>query len=211
MQRRFLHRDDHTLAIPNADYLVFMGFLRYLYTDHLRIPSHLLTKLEVMANRFKLPRLAALCHRLHVHGEAASSEKRAVEVPPSTFAQDMRTAINDHRYADITFHTDDGEAVHAHKLVLVARCEFFPTIFEGSFVEKGASSISIKEINSATFLNLLGYIYSNEIEVTEQNFIDLLLCSDRFLAADMKLVRTLKKAFSRISRSLMISCLGLVY
>jgi hypothetical protein len=187
LQRRFTHKDDNTLVVPNAEYLVFMGLMRYIYTDHLRIPSHLVQKLEAMATRFRVPRLGRMCYRLHVHGETEVGNR--VEIPPSTFAEEMRSAINDERYSDIVFNTEDGNKIYAHKLILVSRCDYFPTIFEGSFLEKGASSIAMKEISYNTFLNLLDYIYSNEVGVTEQNFIDMLLCADRFLAGDMKLVR----------------------
>ena len=43
------------------------------------------------------------------------------------------------------------------------------------------------EIDGDSFSRLLEYIYTNEIDINEDNFLQLLLCADRFLASDMKL------------------------
>jgi len=109
--------------------------------------------------------------------------------PPSTFSAEMREAINDNRFSDIVFELDEKASIHAHKIMLCARSEYFSTIFEAAFAERRQSTIALKEIKLSSFVDLLNYLYTNEIEANSDNFVDLILASDRFLAHDMKLVR----------------------
>jgi len=63
LQNRFGYYKGDTFYVSNVEHNVFLAFLRYLYTDHLKAPSHLLRKLEALARRYRLPRLAALCRQ----------------------------------------------------------------------------------------------------------------------------------------------------
>lgn len=64
MLTRFAGRAPHgEIVIDNVEYQVFLALMYYLYTDHLKVPSHLVDKLRVLAVRYGLPRLEALCKR----------------------------------------------------------------------------------------------------------------------------------------------------
>ena len=133
---RFGGRTEDVLRLPAwVDFSSFQALLRYLYTDHVRIPSHFAPKLEALAQRMFLPRLALVAKKMALQDKDLAWA--SLSVPPSTFTEDMRTAFEDTRYADIRFRLDDGSEVRSHKLLLTARCEYFNTIFASSFKENG--------------------------------------------------------------------------
>lgn len=184
--RRFAKGKHDVLVMPQwVDYSSFMAVIRYLYTDHVRIPAHFAPRLEAMATRMFLPRLAVVAKKLYLQDK--DMNWASLRVPASTFSQDMRSSLEDDRFADLVWQLDDGSQVTSHKLLLTARCEYFGAILGSAFKEAGSSNISMHEISKDTFSLLLSYIYSNEVNVSEENFLELLLCADRFLATDMKL------------------------
>jgi len=100
----------------------------------------------------------------------------------------MKAAVNDPHFADIHFQLGDNVTIHAHRVLLSARSDYFHTIFEAAFKERGQSFIPLQDIKEDVFTPLLTYLYTNEIDITGENIVDLLLCSDRFLVHDMKSV-----------------------
>jgi len=179
------------VEIDNLEFFVFVAFLRYLYTDQVKAPLHHVPKLIVLANLYNLPRMAIICKRLLIFKEAPiwggdqSSLPQEV-VPPSTFAQDLTTAINSPNYSDINFTLADDTIVFAHKMILAARSDYFRTIFEGSFRESVQTRINMKEIESSIFLALLRFMYTDEIADTDDHMVEVLIASGRFLLDDLK-------------------------
>jgi hypothetical protein len=173
-----------------------MAVLRYIYTDHVRIAAHFAPKLEAMATRMFLPRLAMIAKKLYLQDKDQSWA--SLRIPASSFSEDMQMSLEDDRFADIFWQMDDGTEVPAHKILLTSRCEYFNAIFGSAFKENNSDRISMHEVGKDSFTHLLQYIYTNDVNVSEENFLELLLCADRFLAADMKLriEQTLEEAMS---------------
>ncbi|CAD7975498.1 unnamed protein product [Amoebophrya sp. A25] len=109
-----------------------------------------------------------------------------VEIPPTTLVSDLRNALNDPKFSDVTFTLDDGREIHAHKL-LCMRCLYFKAMFEGSLREATQRVIPIKNIAYEVFHSLLEYLYTDDIE------INLSMAMDLFVAADQFGVERLKK------------------
>ncbi|EDQ84649.1 uncharacterized protein MONBRDRAFT_30025 [Monosiga brevicollis MX1] len=114
------------------------------------------------------------------------------------FAQEMKQVINENQYSDITFIVGDTrEKIHAHRIILAARCE----VFRAMFAEQRAQAKSGKKDNvplvlpdvrpSATnapkekkqsshvngnqlFLAVLEYIYTNSCTLKPSTVVDVL-------------------------------------
>jgi len=109
-----------------------------------------------------------------------------VPIPPSNFSSDMATVLNSSEIADINFTLADGSVLFAHKIVLSARSDYFRTIFEGNFRESGKQHIDMQEIDRVTFMELLRFIYTNEISDVGDHVVDVLVAAGRFLLDDLK-------------------------
>eukprot|EP01120_Amphizonella_sp_Union-15-10_P009475 TRINITY_DN3591_c0_g1_i1.p1 TRINITY_DN3591_c0_g1~~TRINITY_DN3591_c0_g1_i1.p1 ORF type:complete len:554 (-),score=106.73 TRINITY_DN3591_c0_g1_i1:56-1717(-) len=188
MYRRFsLKSETDEIEIPGMDLKVFQALLYFLYTDHLKVPPHLTSKLERIAKIYKLPRLVALCKQYNKFSESVGGhEDLSSWIPPSIFSIQMQEAVNDPFYADVEFKLVDGTIVAGHKAILTARCDYFKTVFAGVFMESDQKLIPIFEISSNLFLDLLNYIYTNLVSFDADVVVDLLMAADRFLLEDLK-------------------------
>jgi len=76
---RFLqnNHDENSLEIRDAEFTVFVSLLRYLYTDHLRVPPHVVRKLEALAQKYRLPRLVILCKQLYAATEEKGTQNKS--------------------------------------------------------------------------------------------------------------------------------------
>jgi alpha-tubulin suppressor-like RCC1 family protein len=199
------------LAVPRTRARVFhlsanigvaKALVRYLYTDHLISPPHLIRRLHRVAVRLRLPRLATLCTR------AGLSRGAIIEVPPSAYLGDMedwlklRDTSDDEQEvqsADVEFVVDGTCRLRAHRAFLAARSEYFATLFGSGFAEGGGppdsdtgrrpiTTVTVPDIHPDTFRLLLAYAYTGHAErlLTPATAIDLLSAATRFLLPGLK-------------------------
>lgn len=64
---------------------------------------------------------------------------------------------------------DNGVKIPAHKVILSSGSPVFLTMFNGNFKEKDQEIVSIKEIDSDILENIIKYIYTLNLDITEQN------------------------------------------
>uniref|UniRef100_A0A2K6M0J1 Kelch like family member 2 n=1 Tax=Rhinopithecus bieti TaxID=61621 RepID=A0A2K6M0J1_RHIBE len=84
---------------------------------------------------------------------------------------------------DVTIVAEDME-ISAHRVVLAACSPYFHAMFTGEMSESRAKRVRIKEVDGWTLRMLIDYVYTAEIQVTEENvqqhFADVVL-SEEFL------------------------------
>ncbi|KAM9965762.1 hypothetical protein ACTFIR_005936 [Dictyostelium discoideum] len=173
----------------SVKYQIFIGFLQYLYTDHLVIAPHLRIELGKYAEKMGIERLSAICKRYTYR--LRLTEK----IPPSEFSKQLIKAVDELTKADISFKIKESDttSIYAHKFILTQRNLYFKTMFECSFKEKDQMEfiVSGKDENDIsskeTFKLLLQYIYGNNEEIiNDDNAIDILCLADRFMIEDLK-------------------------
>jgi len=170
------------VELVNTEYFVFAAFLRYLYTDQLKAPLHHIKKVEILAKVYGLERLEILCRRL-----LTFKFQKVHYVPPSTLSLDLHNALsNTDIPSDVTFTLSDNTTINAHKIILTARSDYFRTTFEGSFKESGLTQVNVREIDRNIFLELLRFMYTNDISEQDDLIVDILEASGRFLLDDLK-------------------------
>ncbi|ELW47181.1 Kelch-like protein 3 [Tupaia chinensis] len=69
---------------------------------------------------------------------------------------------------DVMIVAEDVE-IEAHRVVLAACSPYFCAMFTGDMSESKAKKIEIKDVDGQTLSKLIDYIYTAEIEVTEEN------------------------------------------
>ena len=78
-----------------------------------------------------------------------------------------------------------GHEVHAHKAVLAACSPYFCAMFTG-FDEKNKSRIVLKDVDPTALEILVNYVYTSEVEVTEENVQTLLPAANLMQLSDVK-------------------------
>jgi RCC1 and BTB domain-containing protein len=117
-------------------------------------------------------------------GASANSTTAAAlhSVPVSAlYSQQFRSLVNDDEFSDVTFLVGENtEPVHAHRAILVQRCETFAAMFRSGMRESIEKTISIPTIPRKAFLLLLEYIYTDSVKVDLENAIDLYNAADLY-------------------------------
>lgn len=70
-----------------------------------------------------------------------------------------------------------GDSIPVHKLLLAAASPFFDSMFSDTLKEKDAGSLRFEDIKPEIVKQIIDFIYSGEITVTERNVRDLLSAS----------------------------------
>ncbi|XP_029427173.1 kelch-like protein 2 isoform X3 [Rhinatrema bivittatum] len=86
---------------------------------------------------------------------------------------------------DVTIVAEDVE-IEAHKVVLAACSPYFHAMFTGEMSESRAKRVRIKEVDGWTLKLLIDYVYTAEIQVTEENVQVLLPAAGLLQLQDVK-------------------------
>ena len=92
---------------------------------------------------------------------------------------------------DVTLVTKDDKEFKAHKNVLSAASPFFSKLLQGDMKENREGIVRFEEISSAVMEDVLVFIYTGSVEVTQENSKDLIT------AANYLIIPGLKKLFGR--------------
>uniref|UniRef100_A0A8C2GMH4 Kelch-like family member 2 n=1 Tax=Cyprinus carpio TaxID=7962 RepID=A0A8C2GMH4_CYPCA len=117
-------------------------------------------------------RCTKLCHHKAVELKDDVCEKQsAVTINPRHMRKAFRI-MNELRsqsvLCDVTIIAEDVE-IAAHRVVLAAGCPYFHAMFTGEMTESRQKKVRIKEIDGWTLGMLIDYVYTAEIQVTEEN------------------------------------------
>ncbi|KAB0397670.1 hypothetical protein E2I00_019013, partial [Balaenoptera physalus] len=86
---------------------------------------------------------------------------------------------------DVVIVAEDVE-IEAHRVVLAACSPYFCAMFTGDMSESKAKKIEIKDVDGQTLSKLIDYIYTAEIEVTEENVQVLLPAASLLQLMDVR-------------------------
>ncbi|XP_078406987.1 kelch-like protein 3 isoform X1 [Cetorhinus maximus] len=86
---------------------------------------------------------------------------------------------------DVTIVAEDVE-IEAHRIVLAACSPYFCAMFTGDMAESKAKKVEIKDIDGHTLSKLIDYIYTAEVEVTEENVQVLLPAASLLQLMDVR-------------------------
>lgn len=80
----------------------------------------------------------------------------------------------------------DGQAFPAHKNVLAASSAYFLGLFTCDMKEKQQTEVKLEGFKSFVMNDLLNYIYTGEVEITEENVKELVFAGDYLLIESLK-------------------------
>lgn len=101
------------------------------------------------------------------------------------FAPHLKSLLEDKNFADVTFKIGDS-LISAHRNILVARCDYFRAMFLGGMRENSEKIINIPDIDDTTFRDILEFLYTGKIIVSENNIVPLITAAEKFQITDLK-------------------------
>ncbi|CAC5401246.1 BTBD3_6 [Mytilus coruscus] len=102
-----------------------------------------------------------------------------------TLPECMMYMLKNEIICDVTFLVGENcKPIKAHRYMLCSRSPVFHTMFQGSMPE--TNNINVPDIDENTFDLVLKYIYSDEIEITNENVRDILYAADKYMLSRVK-------------------------
>ena len=89
---------------------------------------------------------------------------------------------------DVTLVTKDDKELKAHRNVLSAASPFFFKLLQSDMKENREGIVRFEEISSAVMEEVLEFIYSGSVEVTQENVEDLIAAANYLLIPGLKTV-----------------------
>jgi len=119
---------------------------------------------------------------------SATAESLPAEKNPNVLSKDLHALVNHSQYHDVTFMLDD-KPVYAWRGILCARSDYFRAMFEKlSWKESTESKIDIKHVPYRTFLAVVTYIYTGDIDtpMSVDDALLLLSAANRYILPRLK-------------------------
>ena len=118
---------------------------------------------------------------------SVSSSPLEQAIPSSTghLNAHFQQLLDSKSLSDITIDVQ-GQQFKAHKVVLAARSPVFHAMFTTDLMEKKTNIIEIRDIESSTFLELLRFIYTDQVDNLEDVASDLLAAADKYMLELLK-------------------------
>jgi len=112
--------------------------------------------------------------------------KVSASVPPSAFVSEIASLYGEEQMADLTLELPYNPEVgnmkfKVHKCVLVARCPHFKSLLLTSgMIETRQANILLENVqaSAASFRDFLKYLYTDQVQLDEENAVELLLLAD---------------------------------
>jgi len=109
-------------------------------------------------------------------------------VATNTVSSDMRYLVNNAQYHDVTFMVE-GKPVYAWRGMLSARSHYFRTMFEQhSWKESSSENIPVPQMTYKTFVAVMVYIYTGEIDqpISTEDIQLLLAAANKYILQHLK-------------------------
>lgn len=174
-------------------YNVFLGLINYIYTDHIKVSSHVAKDLLTIAQKYGLERLVQLCKRTIEKDQylVPSSLEEVSQINNtlqySSFSDDLETVINNTDSSDLTFRSStdvNSTKIAVHKCILRSRSNYFERLFGGEFKEKDMFEHTVP-VSIDTLNVIFQYLYAGSALVTPENAIDILEAAQYFMLDDL--------------------------
>ncbi|ELU10302.1 hypothetical protein CAPTEDRAFT_89177 [Capitella teleta] len=106
---------------------------------------------------------------------------------PKTLLTSLQKIRDNGLMTDVTLKLPDDSTILCHKLILIAAIPYFEAMFQSGLKESQEQEVELKFSDADTIRMLVEYIYSNEIEITEDNVETLVDASELLLLNDLKI------------------------
>jgi hypothetical protein len=94
----------------------------------------------------------------------------------------MKAMVNNPLMADIKFIVGpEKRTIYAIKSILAIKSEYLYTLLMGGFKESSQEEIVLPEVNPDTFLEVIRFIYTGELALTDANIVDVCALAEMYM------------------------------
>ncbi|XP_065346492.1 RCC1 and BTB domain-containing protein 2-like, partial [Cloeon dipterum] len=190
--------------IEHRSYDAFFAFLKYFYTNEVDPKPDLTLGQDIMSPKktaftsldevFANNQNRALTFRALRPKVTEPIEEKNTE---TELPEWLKNSFDDADTADVVFVVE-GKKVHAHKAILIMRCVFFRTMFQGDWIESNQSYDA--------FFAFLKYFYTNEVDPQPDLALELFSLAHFYHMTDLQ-----KECVKIIKRGVSVENAAVIY
>lgn len=107
-------------------------------------------------------------------------------IPPSSITKELGEFVNNELGSDISFVVE-GKNIYAHKIMCM-RCPYLRSMLCSNMKESTQKEIVLQEIKYESFLSVLQYLYTDQVNVNLDNAMELFQIADQFGIDRMRMI-----------------------
>lgn len=160
---------ENIVEINDFSYSCFLLVIQYCYTERAVICYENASEILKIASSLKLYVLVQLCENV-LAGNAVFNVNLLGSGCCDAFYHPKEY------FSDVTLILEgfENSPFYCHKVILAARCDYFKTMFESSFLESTSNEIILHtNVNDRIFRNVLKYIYMGIVDDNVRNETDI--------------------------------------
>ncbi|KAG5670776.1 hypothetical protein PVAND_001016 [Polypedilum vanderplanki] len=98
----------------------------------------------------------------------------------------VKNLFNSNSYSDFTIISSDGKMFSAHQCILAGRSSVFKAMLSTEMIEKKLNKIKVKDIDGDTMHELLKFIYTEEVENSNNVAKKLIYAAEKYDLPELK-------------------------
>jgi speckle-type POZ protein len=121
-------------------------------------------------------------------GDDDDSDCKVPNPVGDTFSEALSQYFNSDVFSDFTIVCSDKVELPAHRNILSARTAVFNAMLKTDMMENTTKKLILNDIDSATMLEILRYIYTGKVQNLDKVAFQILVAADKY---DLKKLKTL--------------------
>mmetsp|Transcript_18515 Transcript_18515/g.30445 ORF Transcript_18515/g.30445 Transcript_18515/m.30445 type:complete len:349 (-) Transcript_18515:67-1113(-) len=129
-------------------------------------------------------------HLPFVYGQMATLNLEDILVTPvsESLSASFANLVGSSQFSDMSFITEDGQTIPAHKVIVLSRCSHLDRMFSSGMIESRKSQVRIEKSSKAVLV-FLQYLYTNSLGDAD---LKVSLLTEVLTLADMYMQQHLK-------------------
>eukprot|EP01080_Neovahlkampfia_damariscottae_P007826 gene7826-12300_t len=162
--------------IPNYNETVFSAFLDFIYTGSFQISKNEnLISLCKLANEYGQESHAYMISKICSEDFYLSDAQHVAD----EFEIDFSELLDNQLASDVKIYLANDTVINTHKIIL-CRSSYFSSMFKSGMIESESNKIEMSDFDKSAILEVLKFLYTDQIHVTSNNCVSVLLISMLF-------------------------------
>eukprot|EP01080_Neovahlkampfia_damariscottae_P010427 gene10427-2954_t len=156
---------------------IFQSYLDFLYSGKLQLPTKTLVEQFLDFIKNHVPDLYPIISTICTLNDSMNLKINS-EISDALDA-DLFSLQENKKYSDIKINLDSENSIELHKLLL-CRSKYFKNMFQSGMKESVSNEIDLEEIQKDVFIEVLEYLYTDNVKISNANCIGVLVSSLMF-------------------------------
>lgn len=117
--------------------------------------------------------------------EIKDNQAQDLDLKTSSLGMNLLKELNSPEFSDVTLIVE-GKPIYAHRVIIAAQSQYFSALYNHGFREAREGVVEIGDVSYSGMMNLLRYLYSDDLPIDLDIVLDLFALCERFSVSGLK-------------------------